>query len=73
MILPLGYILPLIAGKGYSMNYSERKEGNFKLPPLDSNFFDFHSSLYYNKTPGEIRQSGLFEVTTYDDLEIEER
>lgn len=50
MVKPLGLSLPLVAGKGYSINYEEKKET--KLPSLDVNYFDYHSSLYYNKTPG---------------------
>ena len=49
MTKPLGIVLPLLGGKGYSVNYTE-KQGGPKLPPLTETFADLSWALYFNRT-----------------------
>ena len=70
MVKPLGLVLPLLAGKGYSLNLIEKENGP-KLPTLTNTFADLGYSLYHNKTENELRESGMFEFATFDDLKID--
>ncbi len=72
MVKPLGLVLPLMGGKGYSLNIRQ-KEGGPELPPLTRTFADLGYSLYHNRTKDELRQSGMFEFAPFDDFKVDPR
>lgn len=72
IVKPLGLVIPLLGGKGYSLTLTE-KLGGAKLPPLSDTFADLGWALYHNKTEGEMRQSGMFEFATFDNHFLDPR
>ncbi len=62
---PLGLRLPLLGAKGYSLNYTAKPGAS--LPPLSSTFVDYNTSSYVNTSLTDIRITGCFEFTSFDD------
>lgn len=64
---PLNLNIPMLGGKGYSLNYVPKAGKESSLPKITSTFVDYTQACFINVTHLDIRMTGSFEFTTYDD------
>lgn len=57
----------MLGGKGYSMNYTPKEGKQDSLPNITSTFVDYNNACFINVTDIDIRMTGGFEFTTFND------